>query len=97
MIYRYHLEALEEYEDAIKYYQEKAGLGERFSNAIENGIQKIIDHPCAWQMIGDGVRRHVVNSFPFCIYYIIDEQTIYILAIFHTKRKPGAWQQRLKR
>ena len=34
MNHRYHPEALEEYEEAIGYYQEKAGLGDRFSNVI---------------------------------------------------------------
>jgi len=38
MNYRFHLEALEEYENAIRYYQEKTGLGEQFSNAVEAGI-----------------------------------------------------------
>ncbi len=97
MNYRYHLEGLEEYENAIRYYQEKAGLGERFSNAVETGIQRIVDHPLAWSRVDEEVRRHVVNRFPYCIYYTIDEQTILIPAIFHTKRKPDIWKQRLRR
>ncbi len=97
MKYRYHLDALEEYEDAIRYYQEKAGLGERFSCAVENGIQRIVENPLAWSLVDEGVRRYVVKHFPYCIYYTIDEKTILILAIFHTKRKPGLWKRRFSR
>jgi len=61
---------------------------------IEIGIQRVVDHPLAWSLVDEEVRRHVVNRFPYCIYYIIDEQTILILAIFHTKRKPDIWKQR---
>ena len=85
MKYRYHLEALEEFEEATRFYQDKAGLGHKFSKAIKAGIQRITENPLTWPIVEEGVRRYVVNRFPYCIYSTLEGQAIIILAIFHTK------------
>jgi plasmid stabilization system protein ParE len=94
MKYRFHREALEEYEEAIRYYHEKAGLGERFSATIQSSIQNIVLNPLAWQQLEEGVHRYVVRGFPYYIFYTIEDRVIVLLAIVHTKRRPGIWKRR---
>ena len=40
-------------------------------------------------------RRALVRKFPFGIHYIIKNENIVILAIFHARRDPGEWKKRI--
>lgn len=44
--------------------------------------------------LGDGVRRCLVRRFPYGVLYARESDRLYILAIMHTKRKPGYWLDR---
>jgi hypothetical protein len=35
---------------------------------VERGIERILGHPEAWQIVEEDVRRHLINRFPFGIY-----------------------------
>ncbi len=65
MRYRFLREALEEYEDAVSYYEgARSGLGETFANVeLDDRVS------------GD---------------------TIAVIAIFHCKRRPSYWKDRLR-
>jgi hypothetical protein len=43
------------------------------------------------------VRRRIVRRFDVEIDYLLDDDTLVVIAIFHRKRLPGYWQDRLAR
>ena len=98
MNYFFHPEALAEYSEAAYYYSEiSSSLAERFIFHIENGIDKIISHPLAWQPIEEDIRRYLIKRFPFGIYYTIeDNDSIIIQAVMHLSREPDYWKSRIK-
>lgn len=97
MRYAFHPGALEEYIGAISYYDDiNPQLSGAFVSAIEAGIDNILTHPEAWQMIEDGVRRHLVKRFPYGIYYCVEDDCIMIYAVMHLSRHPDYWKDRIR-
>ncbi len=65
-------EALAEYSDAIRYYQETgAELAAAFIEEIEHAVRAIRRNPDTWRLVEGDVRRYLVHRFPFGIYYTL--------------------------
>jgi len=45
-------------------------------------MQRIIDNPELFPQVRRGVRRAVVQLFPFVIHYLIEENRIVVLAVY---------------
>jgi hypothetical protein len=90
------LEAEQELRDAIRFYESRAvGLGLDFLSEVERVIQSIKDSPEAWPIVEGKIRRRLLSRFPFGILYYIETETVFLVAIAHSRRKPGYWKQRL--
>jgi toxin ParE1/3/4 len=91
-----HSEAIEELDAAISYYEErKVGLGLDFLAEVEQTLGKIQQNPnlgAAYKVAG--LRRYVIQRFPFLIFYKEFEEFIWIVAIAHGKRRPDYWRRR---
>ncbi len=84
--------------DAIKYYEEKCqGLGLDFEKEIKSAIEIIRRFPECCALRNDETRRYLVNRFPYLIIYTFHENHIWIIAFAHCKRKPGYWDERIKK
>lgn len=95
MTFSFHHEAEAEFNEAINYYEEcELGLGYDFSIEIFATIQNIINHPTAWPVIENDVRRCLVNRFPYGVIYSIEQNEIFILAVMHLRRHPDYWKKR---
>jgi toxin ParE1/3/4 len=95
---RFHPEALAEFVAAAAYYGERSqSVGLAFVNRVNDGITLIAELPhIAPTWPGrPSVRRRVLPTFPYAIIYTIEPDEIAIIAIEHTKRRPGYWLQRL--
>jgi toxin ParE1/3/4 len=94
----FHPEAVEEYEDATRYYAARsAGLADRFIECIEAALSHIVDAPERWRVLEGDIRRYVVRIFPYVILYSIEPEYVLILAVMHCKREPGYWRARAER
>ena len=92
----FHRAALAEAKDAFNWYEDREqGLGETFRTALFDVIEAIQVQPLASQVIyGIDIRRAIMHRFPFSIIYIVHEDSILILAVFHLSRDPKVWQRR---
>ncbi len=92
---RFLRQALDEFIDAINYYEERqAGLGLRFKNEVDRHVKWILENPLVPRRRSGGYRRVNVKVFPYNIAYIIRGDTLWILAIAHNHRKPEHWIKR---
>lgn len=95
MTFSFHSEAELEFHEAINYYEDRErGLGYDFSIEVLATIQNIVTCPTAWPVIEEGVRRCLVNRFPFGVIYSIEQNDIFILAVMHLRRHPDYWKNR---
>ena len=94
----FHPEAEEEIWEAIsKYEREVPGLGADFLAEVEGAATMLGTHPEAGQVVRFGkreARRWVLHRFPFVLFYVLRPE-LFVLAVGHTRRKPGYWLHRL--
>jgi toxin ParE1/3/4 len=93
--YRFHPEASEEFEAADDwYFAHSADASIDFLTEAETGIEAITQNPHRWPKYLHGTRRFVLQRFPFSIVYLDDADLVTIIAVAHSKRKPGYWKGR---
>jgi len=96
MKYRFHPEALDEYQEATVYYAERdPALALRFVEAVEDAIGRIVEAPERWRVLDDDVRRCLTHVFPYGVLYTIEPEFILIVAVMHGSREPGYWKRRI--
>jgi toxin ParE1/3/4 len=89
--------ASEELVKAIHWYeQRRKGLGGELFDAVSHTIEVIREHPeIGAARTGRLPSRQLrVQGFPYHLAYRIREHDIYVIAIAHTKRRPGYWKDR---
>jgi toxin ParE1/3/4 len=91
-----HSKATEELDNSILYYEkQKVGLGLSFLSEVEQALSKIQQNPSLGAIYKTaGLRRYVLQHFPFLIFYTEFDDFIWIVAIAHGKRKPNYWRTR---
>ncbi len=89
-------EAQAEVRAAIAYYEgQRAGLGEEFQTEVEHAIQRIVQIPQLFPPCGNqGLRMFVMRRFPYTIYYLELDASIWVAAVAHQRRRPGYWAHR---
>jgi hypothetical protein len=79
----------------IKYYEEcRAGLGKRFRLVVESELDLIRKAPFQFRVLHAPFRRCLLHKFPYSIIFAIEPEFILVVAVAHTKRKPGYWRER---
>lgn len=86
---------------AADYEGEYPGRGLRFYSAVERAIQAIAANPGAGHLFPGtperyGIRRWLVQRFPFAIAYRELGEVVRVDAVTHTRRRPGYWLKRLR-
>ena len=87
--------AKREFDDAISWYQDRLeGLGREFSVAVEQQLGRIALSPNQFACVIGDVRRAVLRRFPYSIYFMVEDERIVVLAIFHARRAPSQLEDR---
>lgn len=82
-------EAEVELVEALAWYDEQLkGLGNRLFQEFNNTFDEIASNPENFQKKYRNMRIRYTYKFNYGIHYIIEEDTVYVLAILHTSRKP---------
>ena len=90
-------EADQEFREAVRYYEEEApGVGMSFIAEVYRAVSFIVQNPYAAGAVGSGIRRKVLDHFPYNILYSVGPELIVIIADAHQKRRPRYWQGRTK-
>lgn len=98
--FRFHPEAEAEFIADVEWYDEREeDLGARFENAVRAAIDAAVRSPDSWPVwpgwTGQPVVRSTgVDSFPYRVAYIVDDESLTIVAVAHSKRRPGYWRER---
>jgi toxin ParE1/3/4 len=83
---------------AIWYEQRRPGLGEEFLDEVDRAVRGLTDSALHHRIRFADVRRASIHRFKFYgIYYIVRDEEVWILAIFHGRRHPRRLQERAAR
>ena len=95
---RFFEEADQEVEEHRAWYRERNESAEAgFLGEVDHAIEQVIAAPHQWPRFLSGTRRYVFPKYPFSLIYIVENDTINVVAIAHESRKPGYWRKRLRR
>ena len=89
--------ASEEFAAAVLWYEEqRPGLGGEFFDAIVQSTSLIQDNPEIGTPSYDRrTRRVLVQRFPYQVVYRVLANETVIVAVAHSKRRPGYWKNRV--
>ena len=68
----------------------------RFLDAVKNAYLLIQQSPARWPLRTKTVRKCPLEKFPFNVIFTERSETIWIVAVAHTSRRPNYWAKRLK-
>lgn len=97
--WREHPSAREDYLDGLAWYaDQELGLGDRFADAVDGGIDLIREWPNAAPLYRghQNIRCKSIAVFPYVIVYFVLDHKVVVVAYAHEKRQPGYWHDRLK-
>ncbi len=82
--------------DAARYYKsQRAGLDLEFLDEFERGVADIVAQPTMFENIRAGIRRYLLERFPYGIYYRMpDDDTVRIIIVRHHSRRPTLGMRR---
>ena len=90
-----HPRAVEDIQEARDWYHAQDETAARaFFSEIEGALDRIIERPEAWPPFVHGTRRFLLRRYPFSVVYRLTPSAIQIVAVAHSKRRPGFWRAR---
>jgi hypothetical protein len=88
-------EAQDELVDAIARYEGiELGLGRSLRDEVTSNLAWIQAHPELPRLRSPGYYRVTLRTFPYYISYVIRNDTLWVLAIAHVRRRPLYWIDR---
>ena len=82
--------------EAFKWYETRVpGLGLEFIRTVDSLFNSIIRNPQAYPVVYKTIRRALTRKFPYEVFFMVDADSVVILAVFHAKRNPQRWQERI--
>ena len=88
-------EAERDLAEAFTWYEtQRPGLGNELLLSIEASLAAIQRRPETFPVVHREIRRALIRRFPYGIFFVIDEASLIVIAIFHAKRDPRRWESR---
>lgn len=89
-------EAEDEMAGAFDWYEERVpGLGYDFLLCVDAVFNAIVRNPTQYPRIHRVVRRALTRRFPYEVFFVEDDDRVVVLSVFHAKRNPKRWQERI--
>ena len=91
-----HLLAVKEYDAAFAWYARRSvNVAARFRDEVNAAIGRISASPSSGPALTSKDRFVRVRRYPYIlIYRIFPDQSMAVLAVAHTARRPGYWKRR---
>lgn len=84
-------------DDAARWYEaERAGLASRFLSDVDRTFTRIAERPLQFPLVAGDVRRALLHTFPYAVYFRTSDGTVIVLAVLHLRRNPKVWRGRAR-
>ncbi|HSU14058.1 hypothetical protein [Longimicrobium sp.] len=71
-----------------------AGRRARFP-AVKAAAEEVRLHPPQYAVFAGDVRHFVLDGWPYSILYLVLDDAVVIVSVFHDRRDPMDWKKRL--
>ncbi len=90
-------EAEREVEDAFEWYErQRRGLGLEFLLAFDAAVESLRRLPEGHELVALKTRKALLRRFPYLVLYAVETERILITAVFHGRRDPRGWTDRVR-
>jgi len=90
-----HPEAIAEAAAARRWYSDRScDAADAFLAELDLGVKNIQSYPEIYPPYLHGTRRYLLRRFPYLIVYRVAPSAIQIIAVAHSRRRPGYWKTR---
>ena len=90
-------DAFADIEGARHWYEtQRAGLGDEFVGTVDDALVSVANFPVAYPVDYRDARRFLVERFPYCLYYRVQDDGIVVVACLHAARDPEMRRRRLR-
>jgi plasmid stabilization system protein ParE len=84
-------------ENAAQWYdEERPGLAQRFLKDVDRSFVRLRERPLQFPMVAGDVRRALLHTFPYAIYFRVSDEMVVVLALLHLRRNPKIWRGRVR-
>ena len=84
-------------EKAARWYgEERPGLADRFFDDVHRTFMRIREWPLQFPAVASGVRRALLQTFPYAVYFRASDEVVVVLAVLHLRRDPRVRQARMR-
>jgi plasmid stabilization system protein ParE len=91
----FHPRAIAEARAARRWYaQRSAALAGQFLSEFDDAVNQIATTPAQWPAYLHGTRFYRLRHFPYLVVYRETAAGVQIVAVAHTRRRPGYWRRR---
>lgn len=85
-----------ELDEAFAWYESQVvGLGYGFLDEFNRAVRLAVSFPELYQQVSPGVRRCLLNRFPYGLLYGQNGDMIVIVAVAHLRQQPNYWLERM--
>ncbi len=89
-------EAEAELVEAFDWYERRVpGLGADFLSAVDAALDAILSNPPQHPAVYRTIRRALTPRFPYQVLFVVEQEAVVVIAVFHGARDPRTWQDRL--
>lgn len=90
-------EAERELEEAFGWYErQQRGLGLEFLRAFDAAVESLGRLPEGSEVVALRTRKALLRRFPYLVLYAVEAERILITAVFHGRRDPQRWSDRVR-
>ncbi len=76
------------------YEGREEGLGQRFVAQVDAALALIEQTPELHPRLHREIRRVLTRRFPFGVFYIVEKESVVVLAVLHQASDPERWKSR---
>lgn len=81
--------------DIYNWYRDQGeGLAPEFRRALDACLNRVRRNLMVYAKVHGEIRRAMLQRFPYCVFYIVDESEVGVIGVFHGHRDPQIWQSR---
>lgn len=81
--------------EAARWYEQRsAGLGSRFLEAVDVVLAEVVRAPLRFPLVHRDVRRALLPHYLYGLYFLVNAETVIVIACLHARRDPRRWQER---
>ena len=88
--------ARREFDEAALWYEARQpGLGVQFVLEINRAVYLAVENPERFPLMHRDIRCVRARRFPYSVFFRTESRRIVVLSVFHARRDPGVWRQRM--